>query len=317
MLLEVLNASVGIKVKRFDKIPAVKFEPLPDVVFRFGDGLVDPADGSRGHPRSLNDGIQHEKDETLPVSPLPDFIELAIVFPFVADDVPAQVENGGVKQLLEDEIQDVHDAASPPVSVVERVDGLELVVDDGHFEQRIDIRPRTVVIDDSFQISEKRDNFVPVLRRRVDHFAGCPVLDGRSRLGPNPGRIVFQTTLDGANVVDGQQLAPLDEAKSLKQGIGVIAHLFCLERRGFFRSDGRTVQFVVRRHDVFDFRTVFRLLQTERVNQNISVGDRPGKAVESRQLAIGVGQAFENFLGLKVDWRWYRGRRSLKHAKPL
>ena len=60
------------------------------------------------------------------------------------------------------------------------MNALELVVDDGHLDQRIGIT-EFVVIDIAHQIVHQRGYLVAMLRRGVDHLAGAGILEVGAR----------------------------------------------------------------------------------------------------------------------------------------
>ena len=65
--------------------------------------------------------------------------EQPVVVVLPRDDGAREVEDGVLEQAGLDEHEDVDDAARASVAVIERVDGFELVVRDGHAHQRVDV----------------------------------------------------------------------------------------------------------------------------------------------------------------------------------
>ena len=63
--------------------------------------------------------------------------EQPIVVAARPQDVPTEVERGQIEQAILDEAQDIEDAAGATVAVLERMDRFELVVQDGHPNERI------------------------------------------------------------------------------------------------------------------------------------------------------------------------------------
>lgn len=63
--------------------------------------------------------------------------EQAVVLCFVLDDVAAEVEDRFVEQVLLHQVKDVQDSTGSSISVVKRVDRLELIVTDGELDQRV------------------------------------------------------------------------------------------------------------------------------------------------------------------------------------
>ncbi|MCY1299059.1 hypothetical protein D9M70_485730 [compost metagenome] len=62
-----------------------------------------------------------------------------VVVGSVCDDVATEVENRQIQQTFLDQVQGVENTSCPAITVGERVNGLELVMPDGHAYQRIQV----------------------------------------------------------------------------------------------------------------------------------------------------------------------------------
>jgi Tfp pilus assembly protein PilN len=90
----------------------------------------------------LLDGVQQVEDPVFPRILIAHRLKQAVVVGLGAYDVAAQVEHRNVEQAFLDQIQHVEDAPGAAVAVVERVDALELVMDQRHLDQRSAWKPQ-------------------------------------------------------------------------------------------------------------------------------------------------------------------------------
>ena len=182
VLLEGGDAGVGVEEQGFDKVAAVEFESGADEILGVGVSVSDLGDGPGAHSGSFDDGIKHEEEVGFPFGVTADAIQQTVIESFSGNDVAAEVEDRGIEEAAKDEVEDVEDAAGAAISVIERVDGLELIVEDGHFDERVDIGPEGIVVDYAFKIGKEGEDFVAGLGGRVDDFAGGEVFESGAGL---------------------------------------------------------------------------------------------------------------------------------------
>ena len=100
-----------------------------------------------------------------------DMLYQPVVCALVMGDVTTEVKDGEIQQAVDHEIEHRDDATGTTVAVVEGVDAFKLVMNDGHFDQRVYVVQRGV-IDVLLQIVHQSLNFAVVLRWDVDNFIG-------------------------------------------------------------------------------------------------------------------------------------------------
>lgn len=100
-----------------------------------------------------------------------DMLYQPVICALVMGDVTTEVKDGEIQQAVDHEIEHRDDAACTTVAVVEGVDAFKLVMNDGHFDQWVDVVQRGV-IDVLLQIVHQSLNFAVVLRWDVDNFIG-------------------------------------------------------------------------------------------------------------------------------------------------
>ena len=143
--LDELDLRVRMAEEVVDEILAVKFVARPDAMFVVHEGgfnLQDRADGIR---RSFLHGGKEVDHPFLPGVLGADGLEESIIIRLGANDVPAEIEHGAVQQALTDEVKDIEDAARAPVSIVERMDALKLMVNESHLDEGIGVKISRVV----------------------------------------------------------------------------------------------------------------------------------------------------------------------------
>jgi hypothetical protein len=72
--------------------------------------------------------------------------------------------------LFKHQIQDIDNASSTPISIIEGVYALKLEVDDSHFHQNVSII-HVVIINEKFKIAHEFDYVLGILRRDINCFA--------------------------------------------------------------------------------------------------------------------------------------------------
>jgi len=85
--------------------------------------------------------------------------------------------------------------ARTPVAVVKRVDALELVVQDSHPHQQVGV-VGFALVEVLEEIRHEPLDFLRMLRRLVDDFAGLLVLEHCSGKLAKAGAVLFQRRLD-------------------------------------------------------------------------------------------------------------------------
>ena len=75
-----------------------------------------------------------------------------IIVVFRTCDVPAEIENGNVEQARARQIKYIEDTPDPAIAIRERVDALKLMVNDRHFDERVQIAG-VIIIDEDFEPS--------------------------------------------------------------------------------------------------------------------------------------------------------------------
>ncbi len=223
--LDELDLGVGVGKQVVDQVLAVELVLRADAVFGIHQRGLDGVDGFEGVAGGRFDGREHVKHPVFPGVVLAHGLQQAVVVRLGAHDIAAQVEHGDVEQTFLDQVEDVDDAPGAAVAVVERVDALELVVDQRHFDERVG-GEQFVVIDEAFEVAHERDDVVRVLRRGVDRLSGA-VLQGCSRQFADTGVVLFQLGLDLDDVVGGEQTALVHLVEADAQGLAVTQHCSC------------------------------------------------------------------------------------------
>ncbi len=87
----------------------------------------------------------------------------------------AEIENGNVEQVRARQIKYIEDTPNAAIAIRKRVDALKLMVNDRHFDERVQIAG-VIIIDEDFEPSHKGFNLTRALRRHIDGFARAIVL---------------------------------------------------------------------------------------------------------------------------------------------
>ena len=104
---------------------------------------------------------------------------------------------------MQNEVQHVDDSAGAPIAIVERMDALELVMDERHLDQGIGIEQR-IVIDEALKIVHEGGDLVGILGRSVNGAAGGVLERGAGHLAET-SLIFLKLGLDLEQVVQGKQ----------------------------------------------------------------------------------------------------------------
>jgi len=198
----------------------------------------------------------------LPFSRIAHLLQQPVVLGLISRDEAAQVEDGNVQQAASGKVQDVDDPADATVPVGERVDALELMVDDCHPRQRVEVTLFAAQIDEPFKGGHEVAHRVCILRRDIDKRARPLVLEGCSGGFAKTAFGALEDAEHRDNHVVGQQAAePLLLIEAMQQRIAIASHLLRGRCARVFGEGVDLEQLVLRRDDVLNLRTGFRLLE--------------------------------------------------------
>lgn len=305
------NAAVGLLENDIDQFAAVNFGlPFPDVAGRVFRQAADGADFGGGPSRCFFDGLQHEEYPGFPGAVPCNVQQEPVVVGLVGDDMAAQVKDGEAEQVLLDQVEDVDDAPGAAVAVAERVDGLELVMGNGHAYERVDV---VLVVQKIFPVGEQFAQPGFAFRRRVDGFAGTVV--GQPGAGRAPD--VHIDTLGRTANLDCRSRTERALGEGAKASVerGTVAQGFLGGRIGLAVSVGKLEKFVRAGDDVFDFRAVPGFKQGNGVDEHILIGNQLGCLLEFGQRRTGGNAAFEYGSGFDLlSWGkvWQRVVRAFR-----
>src|SRR6185437_9109504 len=134
-VLHELDFSVWVREQEVEEILAVDaFVARAHGVFHREECLPNRRDGDNALASRDLDRAEHVEDPFLPRISVAYGAQQTIVFALRLDNKPAHVERRRVQELFLDEIEDVDDAASAAVTILERADAFELIVRDGHLD---------------------------------------------------------------------------------------------------------------------------------------------------------------------------------------
>ncbi|MNJ49385.1 hypothetical protein D3C77_446110 [compost metagenome] len=294
-----VDLGVGVVEEVVEQILTVDLGQLfADALLVAGHQLLDAGDERYGALGRVDHRIEHVEQPGLPVTCVTHRLQFAVVAPLVLDKVAAEIEHRQVEQPLSHQIEQVEDAAGAAIAVIEGVNALELVVDDGHLDQGIGIT-ELVVIDIAHQIVHQGCYLVCMLGRGVDHLAGAGILEIGAGQTAQAGAVLFQTLLHRQNVGQPDQLLTAHNGKALLEGGGIILHLFGGRIDRLFKQVG-AVEIILGGDDVLDLRAVFCLLQRQGIDQDPLVGDAGRHPLEFGQIAVSLGALLEHGAALEL-----------------
>jgi hypothetical protein len=157
----------------------------------------------------------------------------------------------------------------PVVAVVERMNALELVMDERHLDQWIGGTERIVI--EAFEVGHQRHDGGRILRRRIDRVAGTVPQRGARELA-EAGIVLLQLGLDTDDVIAGQEAGTSHRLEPDPQRVAVTRHLLGRGAMDGVRKSGGAEQLVGRGDDVFDGRAVLGFLQAQGADQDPLVG---------------------------------------------
>lgn len=240
-----------------------------------------------------------------------DGLNEAVVFSFVVGDVPAEVEDRKVEEVRNDKIQDVDDTSGTSVSVIKGVDGFELVMDDGHLDQRVKFAYRRVVYK-LFEVAHQ-GIYPGRLRRRIDNGAVVS-FQCRTGNGTEAGAVVLQISLNPFDVIVGQHLMGTDDIEAVDDGFTIVEDLLrrCADD-ALLEVEVGLIKVVLSGYDILNGGTVLRLLESKGAQQNDFIGDCLCNAFEFGQLSVSAVHLLEYGLGFKVVGQREVGDIVLRH----
>jgi len=115
--------------------------------------------------------------------------------------------------------------------------------------------------------------------------------------------VLLQRGLNIEDVVGGDEARLADAIEPGPQGLPVAQNFLRRWAEGASRTEVVLKELVVRGDDVLDLRTVFGLLDRERVDENALLGNGAGNPLQLGQLAAGAGQLFQDCRRLKSGCR--------------
>ena len=257
--------------------------------------------------RSLCNGLQHVDDPGFPIARVAHRLKVPVVVRFVTGDEPRQVEHRDVEQPRSGQIKYVEDAPDTSVPIRKRVDAFELMMDQSHLDERIEIA-EFIVVDEPFERRHVADNFVRILGGDEDDLPCLLVLEGSTRCHSKS----IAAALQQAEHVDERRI--WDQAAGFAQACvsepqSVAIQRYFFGRRGLriVRENIRLKQFILRCDDVFDFRRSFGFLKSQRVDQDALVRNGLGLTLQIRKRAAGASERLQDRNGFDLGRGWQGG----------
>jgi len=299
---EEADLAVGLGEDEFDEFLGV------DLGGQFGSAegqgfvekVADGEDPAGGPDGGFFDAGEEEEDPGFPLAPLSDAAEEAVVFGFVLDKVPAEVEDGDAQEAGVDEEEDIEDASGSAVAIGEGMDGFELVVGDGHADQRVEVAFGAE--EEVFEVAQFVLDDVDAEGRGVGDGLGDRVADHDLLVAAEADGLVAEDAAEVFHEVEPERLG-LDGLESAAQG-GAVTEDFLggeVGRAGFVEGGGE--EGVLGGDDVFDLGAELGFLKGDDVDQDTLIGDEVAGAFEFGEGFIGRDATLENGLGLELDGR--------------
>ena len=229
--------------------------------------------------------------------------EQAIVVATGVQNIPAQVERRAVQQSILDQAQNVKNAPRPSVAVGKGVDGFELIMEDCHFYQRIQIR---ISVGECFPVRQHIAQARFAFRRGIDDLSCMAVCQRGAGRAPN---IQIDARDDPAYVhgnARGKRMR-LERIDGSVERISVTRSLFgCWSGVGIAKAL-LTEESIFRRDDVLDRGAIFCFQVRNGVNEHALVGDQVPSEPELGK-RCSCGHALLEYrprlnVGLRRKWR--------------
>ena len=136
----------------------------------------------------------------------------------------AQVQHGQIQQALTLQHQQVQYSPSAAIAIVKRVNAFKLMVNQPHFEERI--QRMFIGMDKTLQVVHMLLDRRSILRRHKYRVSRFVILQHGTWLMPNPFAAVFEYLKQGDQRTIGQQALLCPHLfKSVLQGLAVTRHL--------------------------------------------------------------------------------------------
>lgn len=292
VLLHIFDPRVGVSEQVVDEVLAVEPVLRPDAVLVVLKRLLDGTDGLDAFGGGVLHHVQHVEHPVLPGVLFPHGLQQPVILSLGLNDPAAQIQHGDVQQALFHEVKDIQDAPRAAVPVIERMDALELMVDQTHLDERVHLEGN-LSVDELLQITHEPLHVLLILGWQVDHRTRSVFQRSAGQL-PETRAILLQHFLNLKDVVLREQPSFLDQGEPPAQGKAVSQDF--LGRR-IICVLGRVIaleQFIMGGDDVLDLRAVLRLLQAESVDEDSLIRDRGRHAFQFRKAAAGARQFLQN-----------------------
>ncbi len=273
-------------------------------LLEIGHQAVDRLDQAQRLLRGLGNAAQHVEQPRFPVAGIAHRLQQPVIVRLAAGDEAAEIQDRNVEQPGPRQVQHVDDPPEPTVAVGEGVDAFELVMDDRHLDQRVEIAvpappdpvlPNGIVVDEDLQRVHVCDDRVGVLRRDIDHRAGLVVLEGGARRRAKPAVGALEHLEHGNDHRVGQQTAQaVLFAEAMAQRVGIERDFLCRRGRRVFGKGARVEQLVLRGDDVLDLGARLGFLHRKHVDQDALIGDRCGTALQLGEVPVRLRERAEH-----------------------
>ena len=215
--------------------------------------------------------------------------------------IPREVEDGLIEQPCVDEHQDVEHSTGAAVAVMKWVDGLELIVRDGHPDQGVKV---VVRVDEALPGRELVEDEVAAFGGCIDDAVGNGVGDTRPRDSAHQHLSAVQGRANLGRCGSGQGPV-LDRLDADEQGLPVAVGL--LGRLITIAELGVPEQGVARGDDVLDLRTRLRFEQREAAEQHAWVRQQASGLRQRRERCPSLDGRLQDPLRFEVEtlgWHW-------------
>ena len=137
--LDIFDACIGVAEQVVQQFLTVDLWKLgPHAMFHIGHLIPDAHHDFDGRGGGLGHGVKHVDDPVFPSAVITHGLEVPIVVRLIPGDEARQIEHGDVQKPRAGQIKHIQDAANPAIAIGKRVDAFELMVDQRHFDQRVE-----------------------------------------------------------------------------------------------------------------------------------------------------------------------------------